>query len=65
MKYKHEPTTDITVELEMISNLRYKAFEGVPRSMSALERAVEEIKRLRSENEVLRHRVHLLEQEVD
>jgi hypothetical protein len=57
--------TDIVNELEMTSKLRYKAFEGVPRSMSALERAVEEIKRLRSDNEALRYRIYLLEQKAN
>lgn len=57
--------TDIVTELEMTSKLRYKAFEGVPRSMSALERAVEEIKRLRLDNEELRSRIYLLEQKTN
>jgi len=57
--------TDVVNELEMISKLRYKAFEGVPRSLSALERAVEEIKRLRLDNEELRSRICLLEQKAN
>jgi hypothetical protein len=57
--------TDVVNELEMISKLRYKAFEGVPRSLSALERAVEEIKRLRLDNEELRSRIYLLEQKAN
>ena len=40
----------IVQELEMISESRFKSFESLPRSMSALEKAAAEIIRLRNEN---------------
>lgn len=60
MTYEHESTPDITVELEWISNKNFKSFGTLPRTLTAVEKAAAEIKRLREENALLTEEIEFL-----
>jgi len=50
MSNTSDQSLEIVQELKMISENRFKSFESLPRSLSALEKAATEIIRLRNEN---------------
>ena len=60
MTFSHEETSDITVELDMISRKRFSSFGTLPRSLSVMEKAAAEIKRLRMENSLLNQEIERL-----
>lgn len=61
MTYKHEPTPDITVELQWIADKNFKSFGTLPRTLTAVEKAATEIKRLREENSRLTEEIEFLQ----
>ena len=60
MTRNDEQMSDIAAELEMISQKKSGSFGELPRSLSAMEKAAAEIKRLRLENNLLLQEVERL-----